>query len=148
MIRSRFMAAFGLGAVLSVAACSNDEGPKAEQFTTTMSGANERPTPVTSTATGTATFTINANRTISYDLTATGLTPTAQHIHGPASTSTAAGVIVPLVIGTNQLLTESSFTGAVKFDSLLVLMRSGQTYVNVHTAANPGGEIRGQLAPK
>jgi len=33
----------------------------------------------------------------------------------------------------------------VKYDSLLVLLRNGQAYVNVHTTANPGGEIRGQL---
>ena len=35
----------------------------------------------------------------------------------------------------------------VSFDSLLTLMRLGRTYVNVHTTANPDGEIRGQIEP-
>ena len=33
----------------------------------------------------------------------------------------------------------------VALDSLLVLMRNGHAYVNVHTVAHPGGEIRGQV---
>jgi hypothetical protein len=113
-----------------------------------MAGANERPTPKVSNGTGTATFTVNDNRTITYDLIVNGITATAQHIHGPADTAVSAGVIVPLTIGTNQTLTPTSFTGTVNYDSALVLMRKGLTYVNVHTAANPGGEIRGQLARK
>ena len=97
-------------------------------------------------ATGNASFTVNANRTITYNLAVTGMTPTAQHIHGPADANTAAGIIVTLAIGTNQTLTPASFTGTVSYDSLLVLLRAGNlTYVNVHSAAFPPGEIRGNL---
>jgi hypothetical protein len=32
-------------------------------------------------------------------------------------------------------------------DSLLVLLRNGNAYINIHTAANPDGEIRGQIRP-
>ena len=34
----------------------------------------------------------------------------------------------------------------MSFDPLMVLMRNGNTYVNVHTTANPSREIRGQVA--
>jgi hypothetical protein len=75
---------------------------------------------------------------------------TAAHIHGPATVTQNAGVLVPLTTPTAPTVT-GSFTGAditasgVSADSLLVLLRAGLTYVNVHTSANPPGEIRGQL---
>ena len=36
--------------------------------------------------------------------------------------------------------------GGITGDSVLVLLNAGKLYINVHTAANPGGEIRAQLA--
>ena len=50
-------------------------------------------------------------------------------------------------------LASGSFTSTniqipgISLDSLLTLMRTGRTYVNVHTEANPGGEIRAQIEP-
>lgn len=83
---------------------------------------------------------------------------TAAHIHDPAGANATAGIIVPLFAGpeggtgeVNGELVASTFTAAnitndaVSMDSLLVLMRNGQSYVNVHTTANPAGEIRGQV---
>jgi hypothetical protein len=132
--------------VLVCGACSDDpEDPGNETYTATLSGAAERPTPVTTTATGTASLTVNANRTITYSLNATGMTPTMQHIHGPANAENAAGVIVTVQLGNNLTLTPSSFTGTVSYDSLLVLLRNDMTYFNVHSAAFPNGEIRGNL---
>ena len=135
-----------LAVLVAFEACGDDEtGPEAETYTATLTGAAERPNPVTTNATGTARLTVNANRTITYDLTVSGMTPTAQHIHGPADANAAAGVIVGVNIGTNQTLTPSSFTGAVSYDSLLVLLRNNRAYFNVHSAQFPGGEIRGNL---
>ena len=92
---------------------------------------------------GTATV-IPSTRTITGSITTTGITGTAAHIHeGPAGV--AAPVIVPMtetppgsgqwVIAPNTVLTESQFAS----------FQSGNLYFNVHTVANPGGEIRGQI---
>lgn len=133
--------------VVLCAACSDDDpqDPGTETYAATLSGAAERPNPVTTSATGTFTMTVNSDRTINYSLTVQGMTPTVQHIHGPADDNTSAGVIIGLNVGINQLLAASAFTGAVSYDSLLVLLRNNRAYVNVHSAAHVGGEIRGNL---
>jgi hypothetical protein len=94
---------------------------------------------------------------VNYTITVSGLSsnPTAAHIHGPADSTTNAGVIVPLnpvTAQTSGTIATGSFTAAnitagtgVSFDSLLVLMRTGNSYVNVHTTNHPAGEIRGQV---
>jgi hypothetical protein len=133
--------------VLTIGACSSDSNdPDTETYVTNLTGAAERPNPVTTTATGTGSLTVNANRTITYSLSATGMTPTVQHIHGPADAETAAPVIVPVQLGNNLTITPTSqFQGAYTYDSLVVLLRNNRTYFNVHSATFPGGEIRGNL---
>lgn len=144
MFRKRMIMMLGL--VVIIVACDDSSEPTPEVYTASLTGAAERPTPNNSTATGNASFIVNANRTITYNLAVTGMTPTAQHIHGPADANTAANVIVSLAIGTNRTLVPTDFTGTVSYDSLLVLLRAGnRTYVNVHSAAFPAGEIRGNL---
>lgn len=141
-MRGRIVAAMMLAALL---ACDDDDtGPTAEVYTATLSGAAEVPAN-NSAGTGTFRLTVNPNRTLTYDLTVSGITPTNQHIHGPATPTTSAGVIVGLTVGTNQTLIPTNFTGTVSYDSLLVLLANGRAYVNVHTAAIPAGEIRGNL---
>ncbi|HEX6557819.1 MAG TPA: CHRD domain-containing protein [Longimicrobiales bacterium] len=147
MTGRHILAAAGMVFLAGLAACSDNSGPAPEVFTATLSGAAEVPAK-TSNGTGSASFTVNDDRTITYDLAVSGITATAQHIHGPADATVPAGVIVGLTIGTNQTITPTSLTGAVNYDSLLVLLRNGHSYVNVHTAANPGGEIRGQILRK
>ena len=125
----------------------------------TLNGANERPTPVVSTATGVATFQVQGNSSVQYRLDVAGITGAiVAHIHtgvadsaGPVAVTlyTSATPTGPLT-GT---LASGSFTGAniqlqgISLDSLLSLMRRGRTYVNVHTSANPSGEIRAQIEP-
>jgi hypothetical protein len=132
--------------VLALGACGDDDDDL-ERYTTILNGANERPTPNNSTATGTGSLTVNSNRTITYSLTQTGMTPTVQHIHGPANADGSAGVIVGVSLGTNLTLTPSDFpAGAtIGYDSLLVLLRNNLTYFNIHSTTFPGGEIRGNL---
>jgi hypothetical protein len=65
---------------------------------------------------------------------------TAAHFHGPAEPGKNAGVLVPIAPATTPL--EGSAT--LNDDQAKALM-AGEVYVNVHTAANKGGEIRGQL---
>jgi hypothetical protein len=118
-----------------------------------MNGAQETP-PVSTAATGTAGFTNNGS-TISYTFSASGLSgnPTAAHIHFGA-VGVKGPVVVPLSVAAGP--TAGTATGTGTFDStgvtggptmtdVLDRMRNGGAYINVHTAANPGGEIRGQI---
>ena len=116
------------------------------QFTAKMSGAQETP-PVTTTATGTGAFVLNASGTaLSYTITINGLTATAAHFHnGPVGV--AAGVVKNLTFVNNTATGVWSSTDATQplTDSLLSELLRGRLYVNAHTTANPGGEIRGQV---
>jgi CHRD domain-containing protein len=113
-----------------------------------MNGANERPTPVTTTATGEAVITIIGNL-VSWKVDVTNLTGTnAGHIHRRASDSTAGGVIQgisPTTGGTNFTGTIALGSAVITVDSILAIIRAGRAYVNLHTTANGGGEIRGDL---
>jgi len=127
-------------------------------LTASLSGAQEVPA-VISAATGTATVTIDAARTtISVTLTTQGFaTPvTASHIHfGPAGSNGgilfslfAAPAIFPATL--TKTLTSADFTpdavnGIITFADAVNAILLGNTYINVHTQANLGGEIRGQL---
>jgi hypothetical protein len=119
-------------------------------YKTAMNGAGEVP-PTTSTGTGTATVTYDAGtKQVTWSGTFSGLSgpATAAHIHGPADAGKNAGVIVPL--SQKDVPFTSPFQGSAtladdKAAALAAALSGGQAYVNVHTAANPGGEIRGQL---
>jgi len=137
---------------LPASAAPVSAGAGVEYFVATLTGSQEVP-PVSTTATGTATFTVNAAGTaIAYEVTYADLSgaPTAAHIHvGP--TGIAGSIILPLPVGASPMtgtLTAADFTPAVgvaTFADALAAIRSGGTYVNIHTAAHPGGEIRGQI---
>lgn len=120
-------------------------------FSATLSGDQEVP-PVSTSASGSATVTISDDETsIDYE----GATRAcgdlaAAHIHLGAA-GVAGGVLLPLAAGPSPFsgtLTAADFTATgdvTTFDGALDAIRAGNTYVNLHTAANPGGEIRGQL---
>jgi plastocyanin len=121
-------------------------------FTAILSGANERPDPVTNTtATGSATFSLEGD-TLNFDVRYSGLlsNSTASHIHGPASAAQAAGIMIDL--GPYHIGPFGSTNGTIAGRLVLTptqknALVSGLTYVNVHSAAHGGGEIRGQIAP-
>jgi hypothetical protein len=84
------------------------------------------------------------SKELKYTLTFDNLSgpATAAHFHGPATRAQSAGVIAPIG-GANPT---SPVSGSVTLtDDQAKALRSGKIYVNVHTAANPGGEIRGQV---
>lgn len=137
----------------------DDDDDDTVRFTATLTGAAERPNPVTTTATGDATVTDNGGTSMSYQVNVSGIQGVnAAHIH-----VAAADVAGPIVVNlspnttiTTGVLASGQFTAAniqalqqgaapISMDSLRVLMRAGLTYVNVHTATSPGGHIRGQL---
>jgi len=113
-------------------------------FKATLNAANERPTPNTSTATGSSTLIFNIDTKIfTVSTSYTGLTgvATASHIHKGDAT-VAGPVIYPF---TNVTVSPILFTSAALDASQETDLRAGNNYANVHTALNPGGEIRGQL---
>jgi CHRD domain. len=161
-MRSRVLAgAAAVATVAAFAACGSDTTTTVDPtptitYTSQLSAANERPNPNASTATGTATYTLKGN-TLSFVVTVNGLTgpATASHIHVGAASATGP-VIVPFVTGSVQSgnvaagtidlsSTVSNGTSTITGDSLKVLLNNGNAYTNVHTAANGGGEIRGQI---
>lgn len=113
------------------------------QYKATMTGKSEVP-PNSTTGSGDVLATLNTNtKNLSYTMTFGGLTgpATAAHFHGPAGPGQNAGVAVP--IGTNPA---SPTSGSVTLtDQQMKDLEAGKWYANVHTAANKGGEIRGQL---
>ncbi len=108
----------------------------------TLSGANEVPA-VTTTATGTASGSYNkTSKLLNLNVTYTGITPTAGHIHNGAS-GAAGPVIYPFTIATSPFTYTSPLALATDQETNLL---AGNNYVNLHSAKAPGGEIRGQLA--
>ena len=136
----------------SVVACEDTTEPGPPTFLASLSGAGEVPAKAVA-GTGTATIVKNG-ATYTYTITYTGMTGpvTMAHIHGPASATANASVIVPFATtgaGASGTLTgtfTSTNDAGISNDSLDVLMRTGNAYVNLHTAANVPGEIRGQLS--
>jgi CHRD domain len=107
----------------------------------TLDGAQEVP-PVTTAATGTATFLIDEEAaTLTYEIQFTGLSGTvaAAHIH-PGK----RGVNGPPAITLNVATLANGTATGITPDQVAAMV-SGGAYVNLHTAANIGGEIRGQL---
>jgi CHRD domain-containing protein len=131
--------------------CDDSNGPNPPTYTANLVGSAEVP-PTGSAATGTATFTDNTT-SFDYVLSVSSMTAITQsHIHlGPAgcvcpviinlfipnrTTGTVSGVIATGTI-------TQAINNQVSVDSLRVLFNNGNAYVNVHTSAFTGGEIRG-----
>jgi hypothetical protein len=138
MVRSALLAAcFSLGLMASASAA-------VLQFNATLDGKSEVP-PKPGNASGDLLARVDtATKTLSYTLTFMGLSgpATAAHFHGPAMAGANAGVVVP--IGGKDPSNPVSGTATLT-DAQLADLKAGKWYVNVHTAANPGGEIRGQV---
>lgn len=114
----------------------------------TLTGAAEVP-PVTTTGTGTATVTLNAEKSqLMLTGSATGLSGpiTGAHIH--RGTETEAGPVVKgLVVSGETFSVTWSLTDADAplTTALIEDLLAGRLYVNVHTEANPNGELRAQI---
>ena len=100
--------------------------------------------PVDSKASGALTATYDtATKKLTYSATYKDLTgpAVAAHFHGPADAKTNAGIVVPVAGAmASPLKGEATLTDAQAAD-----LAAGKWYFNVHTAANKGGEIRGQV---
>lgn len=111
-------------------------------FSATLSATAEVP-PNSSMGSGTLEAILDkSNNVLRWKLTYSGLTgpATMAHFHGPALPGTNAGVVVPFAGAASPTSGEATLTAAQVAD-----LMAGKWYTNVHTAANPGGEIRGQV---
>ena len=144
--------------VVALTACDSSTDADV-RFRADLTGAKEVPS-VTTNGSGTFTGTLNDDNTLSYTLTYQNLSSnvTMAHIHGPASSTQTAGIIIDFAAGGRTLqtgVTSGTSSGtinlglaatvAISGDSLRKLLDNGNAYVNVHTVNNGGGEIRGQI---
>lgn len=116
----------------------------------TMSAANEVPALNTTTFSGTGAVTGTYNSTtnvLQYSVSWNGISgvATAAHFHGPALAGVVAAVQIPFTLVNNG--NTGSATGTITLsDAQEADLLAGKWYANVHTATNPGGEIRGQVS--
>ncbi|NVN84748.1 MAG: CHRD domain-containing protein [Rhodopseudomonas sp.] len=109
----------------------------------TLNGASEVP-PNTTAGKGTADVNYDtASKMLSWKVTYSGLTgpATAAHFHGPAEAGKNAGVAVPIP----DIAKSPAEGSATLTDAQAADLMAGKYYVNIHTEANKGGEIRGQV---
>ena len=114
-----------------------------KDMSVTLAGDQEVP-PVTTSASGTGTISVAADKAVSGSIMVKGVNATAAHIHEAAKGKNGP-VIIPLTKSGNSTFTVPA--GAKLTDEQMKSLESGNLYVNVHSAANPNGEIRAQLGP-
>jgi len=119
------------------------------RITVRLSGAQEVP-PVASAGTGVGRIVIDtASRVIMGPVTFTGLSsatiPGAGHIHLAAAPGLNGAVIIPLVGGGGVTAGRARVPPTILSAARMRALRTNRLYINIHTANNPGGEIRGTI---
>lgn len=112
-------------------------------FSTQLRGANEVPA-VASQGSGSVDAVLNKDTNLfRWKISYTGLTgpATAGHFHGPAAIGVNAGVVVPWSSPMRSPMEGSATLTPAQAADLM----AGRWYANIHTAANPAGELRGQM---
>ena len=107
-----------------------------------LKGSNEVP-PNTSPATGKAEASLDTEtRLLNWKVTYADLTGPAMgaHFHGPSEAGKNAGIVLPFKSAQTPIEGTATLTESQAADLL-----AGKWYANIHTGANPGGELRGQM---
>ena len=132
-------------ATASLAGCGMMSKSNTASFSGAMNAASEVP-PNMTRGSGMAEAWLNKDTNVlKYKITYTGLSgpTTGAHFHGPAAAGANAGVVLPFANPASPIEGQATLTPAQAAD-----LMSGKWYANIHTAANPAGEIRGQMLPK
>lgn len=114
-------------------------------FTARLDGEQETP-PTGSAGVGHVTVALDTDsKTLIWTIDYKGLSgaATMAHFHGPAAPGVAAGVVVVIPGATDDPIKGST----VLTDEQVKMLEGGMLYINIHTALNPKGEIRGQVQP-
>lgn len=152
LIGSLALAGFALGGCASMSGEAAAPAAAAEAKTPAMPGMTHYhamlapEAGVTSSGKGMGMFMYTpATHTLTYEVTYEGLTgpAVAAHIHGPAAPGGKGPPVVPFASATSPIKGSATLTDAQAAD-----LAAGKYYVNIHTAANGGGEIRGQIGPE
>jgi hypothetical protein len=143
-LAAAFAVVLVISAGCSTMAAGTDEGVKVK-----LTGDQEVP-PVKTAASGSGSIVISSDKSVSGSVTTTGIEGTAAHIHDSVPGQTMCGakngpVIIPLTKGPDN--TWSVPAGAKLNDAQYASYKAGNLYVNVHSAANKGGEICSPLKP-
>ncbi len=146
--RSLWLSSVSVAALLAAGCAQQSAQPQmasaAPSGSNVMLSGNQEVPPVSTAATGTGIITVLMDRSVSGSVTTSGVAGAAAHIH-LAAPGQNGPVIVPLnKTGDNVW----SVPPAIRLnDAQYEAYRLGNLYVNEHSAANPGGEIRGQIKP-
>ena len=143
MTRFPTIAAILAGALLVSACVSSPKMAGTQSMMTRLSGFSEVP-PVSGAATGSVETSYNLDtHVLQWTVTYASLSgpATGGHFHGPAMPGTNAPVVLPFKGSLASPITGNAVLTPAQASDLL----AGRWYVNLHTAANPGGEIRGQV---
>ena len=114
-----------------------------DEVKVTLSGDQEIP-PVTTPASGTGTITVGAEKSVSGNVTISGMSVTVAHVHEAAAGKNGP-IIIPLTKTSDNVWTVPA--GAKLTDAQYESYKAGNLYFNIHSAAHKGGEIRGQIKP-
>lgn len=137
--------------VAAITGCDKNDDEQNDRYTVSATGSGKQEVPqVTTNGTSTVTGTYRAGgRLLSYTVNWTGLSgnPLMMHFHGPADPGANAGVMNPITGYTPAPSGSYSGIDTLSVDEEKALL-DGKMYYNVHTAANPNGEVRAQLGVK
>ena len=132
-------------ATAALAGCGMMSSSNTASFSGAMNASSEVP-PNMTRGSGTAEAWLDkTSNLLKWKISYSGLSgpATAAHFHGPASAGANAGVVVPFTNPATPIEGQATITAAQAAD-----LMAGRWYANIHTAANPGGEIRGQMLPR
>jgi hypothetical protein len=142
-MRNRSIQAFVAVATLTVAGATLLASSAIAAMPAMLSGAQEVPA-TDSKATGSSSIVVNADRTVTGAVDTTGIDGTMAHIHLAAKGANGPPVITLEKAGANRWAVPAK---ATLTPEQYQAYKDGNLYVNVHSAAHMGGEIRLQLAP-